>query len=112
MGIFPFSETSPLWRVQSVDTANVIVCVEDPAQLSQLQVNHLVTIRSSKTGQTLIGMVSKIMRTFAHELDAEISEDVSSDNVRITLIGTLLDRDGLRKNIFKRTLKSIPEIDS
>ena len=34
MGIFPFDEMSPLGRVQSVDTANVIVCVEDPAQLS------------------------------------------------------------------------------
>ena len=51
MGIFPFDEMSPLGRVQSVDTANVIVCVEDPLQLSQLQVNHLVAIRSSKTGQ-------------------------------------------------------------
>ena len=75
MGIFPFDEMSPLGRVQSVDTANVIVCVEDPAQLSQLQVNHLVAIRSSKTGQALIGMVSKIMRTFAQELDAEIGEN-------------------------------------
>ena len=28
MGIFPFDEMSPLGRVQSVDTANVIVCVE------------------------------------------------------------------------------------
>lgn len=112
MGIFPFDEMSPLGRVQSVDTANVIVCVEDPLQLSQLQVNHLVAIRSSKTGQALIGMVSKIMRTFAQELDAEIGEDFSSDIVKITLIGTLLDRDGLRKNVFKRTLESVPEIDS
>ena len=112
MGIFPFDEMSPLGRVQSVDTANVIVCVEDPAQLSQLQVNHLVAIRSSKTGQALIGMVSKIMRTFAQELDAEIGENFSSDIVKITLIGTLLDRDGLRRNVFKRTLESVPEIDS
>ena len=67
-----------------MDTANVIVCVEDPLQLSQLQVNHLVAIRSSKTGQALIGMVSKIMRTFAQELDAEIGEDFSSDIVKIT----------------------------
>ena len=28
------------------------------------------------------------------------------------MIGTLLDRDGLRKNVFKRTLESVPEIDS
>ena len=112
MGLFSFDKMHPLGRVQSVDTSNVIVYVEDPAQLSHLQVNHLVAIRSSKTGQALIGMVSKIMRTFSKELDAEISENFSSDIVKITLIGTLLDRDGLRRNVFKRTLESVPEIDS
>lgn len=112
MGIFSFDEMRPLGQVQSVDTANVVVCVEDSAQLSQLQVNHLVAIRSSKTGQALIGMVIKIMRKFIEGFDAESSEDFSADIVKITLIGTLLDRDGNRKNIFKRTLESVPEIDS
>lgn len=57
-------------------------------------------------------MVSKIMRKFIEGLDAESSEDFSADIVKITLIGTLLDRDGNRKNVFKRTLESVPEIDS
>lgn len=48
MGLFSFDKMHPLGRVQSVDTSNVIVYVEDPAQLSHLQVNHLVAIRSSK----------------------------------------------------------------
>lgn len=112
MGIFSFDEMHPFGKVQSVDTANVVVCVEDSAQLSQLQVNHLVVIRSSKTGQALIGMVNKIMRKFIEDPDAENDEGFSADIVKITLIGTLLDRDGTRRNVFKRTLESVPEIDS
>ena len=112
MGIFHFDDMHPLGMVQSVDTSNVVVCVEDSTQLSQLQVNHLVVIRSSKTGQALIGMVSKIVRKFIEDVDNESDTDFSADIVKITLIGTLLDREGTRKNVFKRTLESVPEIDS
>src|SRR5262249_20405886 len=31
---------------------------------------------------------------------------------RISLIGTLLDRDGPRENVFRRTLETVPEIDA
>lgn len=113
MGIFNFDEMQTFGRVQGVDTATIIVQVEDPAQLSRLQVNHLIAIRSSKVGQALIGMVSKIMRKFSDELSQpDEGETVSMDVVKATLIGTLLDRDGERRNVFKRTLESVPEIDS
>lgn len=113
MSVFDFDTMNAFGRVQSVDTATIIVQVEDAAQLSQLQVNHLIAIRASKVGQTLIGMVNKIMRKFGDELDLESQDEViSTDIVKITLIGTLLDRDGERRNVFKRTLESVPEIDS
>ena len=113
MGIFNFDEMQTFGRVQGVDTATIIVQVEDPAQLSRLQVNHLIAIRSSKVGQALIGMVSKIMRKFSDELSQpDEGETVSMDVVKATLIGTLLDREGERRNVFKRTLESVPEIDS
>src|SRR5690606_25891260 len=32
--------------------------------------------------------------------------------VRVTLIGTLIDREGSRQNIFRRTLETVPEIDA
>lgn len=113
MGIFNFDEMQTFGRVQGVDTATIIVQVEDPAQLSRLQVNHLIAIRSSKVGQALIGMVSKIMRKFSDELtQPDEGEAVSMDVVKATLIGTLLDREGERRNVFKRTLESVPEIDS
>ena len=113
MSVFDFDTMNAFGRVQSVDTATIIVQVEDTAQLSKLQVNHLIAIRASKVGQTLIGMVNKIMRKFGDELDLESQDEViSTDIVKITLIGTLLDRDGERRNVFKRTLESVPEIDS
>lgn len=113
MSIFNFDEMNAFGRVQSVDTATAVVQVEDPAQLSRLQVNHLVAIRASKVGQALIGMVSKIMRKFGEEISSIDEEEITStDIVKLTLIGTLLDRDGERRNVFKRTLESVPEIDS
>ncbi len=113
MGIFNFDEMQAFGRVLGVDTATIIVQVEDPSQLSRLQVNHLIAIRSSKMGQALIGMVSKILRKFSDELvEPAEEENVSADIVKATLIGTLLDREGERRNVFKRTLESVPEIDS
>lgn len=113
MGIFNFDEMQAFGRVLGVDTATIIVQVEDSSQLSRLQVNHLIAIRSSKMGQALIGMVSKILRKFSDELVGLAEEEnVSADIVKATLIGTLLDREGERRNVFKRTLESVPEIDS
>lgn len=113
MGIFHFDEMHPFGRVQSVNTATIIVQVDDQDQLSKLQVNHLVVVRASKVGQALIGMVSKIMRKFGEELGSVDEGDTSSaDIVKITLIGTLLDRHGTQRDVFKRTLESVPEIDS
>lgn len=115
MGIFNFEEMSSFGKVQGVDTSTVVIMVNDNTQLSKLQVNHLIAIRASKLGQTLIGIVSKIMRKFA-DIDEIVNEDenvtISNDIVKVTLIGTLLDRDGTKRNVFKRTLESVPEIDS
>ena len=113
MSIFKFEEMSSFGKVQSVDTATVIVKVTDEPQLSKLQVNHLVAIKASKTGQALIGMVSKIMRKYGDESDLNEGEEIaSSDIVKISLIGTMKDRVGEKCNVFKRTLESVPEIDS
>ena len=43
------------------------------------------------------------------EDDEEITTE---DIVKINLIGTLLDKDGVDTNVFKRTLESVPEISS
>lgn len=113
MGIFNFDTMQSFGCVQSVDTATVVINVTNVSLLSKLQVNHLIAIRATKVGQVLIGMVSKIMRKFnVLALDGEENEFSSNDIVKVTLIGTYIDKDGIKKNVFKRTLESVPEIDS
>lgn len=109
MSIFCFEETSKIGTVIAVDTASVVVKVENSNVLSEIQVNNLVTIKASKLRQTLIGMVSKIIRKFGEMVDD--SDEIEKDDiVKITLIGTLIDKLGTRENVFKRTLESVPEI--
>lgn len=109
MGIFKFEDTSLIGNVIAVDTANVVVKVENEDVLSEIQVNNLVAIKASKQRQTLIGIVSKIIRKFSEVID-ENEEIEKEDIVKISLVGTLLDKLGIRENVFKRTLESVPEI--
>ncbi len=114
MTIFSFSDDDALGTVSSVDTATVIIAVEDGEQLKRLQVNRLAVLQSSKPGQHLIGLISQVTRKRLAESHAENSEDEPSEQnlCKVALIGSLLDADGCRKNVFRRTLESVPEIDA
>ena len=73
MNIFNYESHDVLGTVESVDTATVVIRVENDNRLRDLQINHLVAIQSSKIGQHLIGIVSKIVRKSAQtELDFEV----------------------------------------
>lgn len=113
MSIFNFEEMKVFGEVQSVDTSTVSICVTESELLSKLQVNNLIAVKAPKAGQTLIGIVTKIMRKYGDETDLSEGEEISSfDVVKVTLIGTLIDRLGLENNVFKRTLESVAEIDA
>lgn len=115
MPIFNFRDEDALGKVASVDTTNVIVDVENIDQLKRLQVNHLAVLQSSRPGQHLIGLITQVTRKRGVEdiADDGIGEKTSELNLcKIALIGTMLDRDGDRENVFRRTLESVPEIDA
>lgn len=118
MTIFDFNDNEALGSVISVDTAAVTIRVDDLDRLKRLQVNRLVVLQSSKPGQHLIGVVVKITRKPDNrELDeADLADDelVPNENnlVKITLIGTLLDRVADNQNVFRRTMETVPEIDA
>ncbi|WP_271608592.1 hypothetical protein [Bradyrhizobium sp. CCBAU 21359] len=117
MSILNFADGEALGRVQSVDTTTVMVHVDDVEALRALQVNRLVALQSSLAGHKLIGVIQKIIRTVLNEAkiaDVELDEAAHPEVnlVRIMLIGTLLDRDGPRANVFRRTLETVPEIDA
>jgi nicotinamide riboside kinase len=114
MGIFDFKEngTEKIGTVESVDTANIVIKIENEEMLKQMQVNHLIVIQSSYVGKHLIALVTKIMRNSCIDaVDTENEPAFTIENVvKATLIGTHIDKDGTRKNVFKRTLESVPEI--
>ena len=114
MTIFNFTDDDALGTVSSVDTATVIVAVEDSEQLKRLQVNRLAVLQSSKPGQHLIGLISQVTRKRLAEAHDESSEGETSEQnlCKVALIGSLLDADGIKRNVFRRTLESVPEIDA
>lgn len=113
--IIDLDKEKVIGKVESVDTATIIVHVNDIQLLSTIQVNHLVVIRSSKVGQYLIGMVNKIVRKYV-EIDGPVDEELeavgSYDLIKVSLVGTFIDKVGTKLNIFKRTLQSVAEIDA
>ncbi|MFS1523848.1 ATP-binding protein [Microbulbifer sp. 2304DJ12-6] len=114
MAIFNFSDDDALGTVSSVDTATVIVSVEDSEKLKRLQVNRLAVLQSSKPGQHLIGLISQVTRKrLTLDQDENHGEEFDEQNLcKVSLIGSLLDAEGLNRNVFRRTLDSVPEIEA
>lgn len=118
MSIFNFPDTEVLETVISVDTATVVIRVEDVDKLRRMQVNRLVVLQSSRAGEHLIGVIQKIVRSVretksAAEDDPTGDESPSEENVvRVALIGTHIDRKGTERDVFRRTLETVPEIDA
>jgi len=118
MAIFTFEDTSSIGTVFSVDTATLIIKVDELEKLRKLQVNHLVAIQSSKAGQHLIGIINRITRKVSDE-EQPTGDDLGFTNflfteniLKVNLIGTLLNKHGEKENVFKRTLDTVPEIEA
>ena len=120
MKIFDYADKDSLGKVRSVDTSTVIVQVEDVEKLRKLQVNRLAVLESSRPGQHLIGLIQKITRTAIEEKKAALlareneEDEIASEInlVKISLIGTVFDKQGSKENVFTRTLETVPEIDA
>lgn len=113
MSIFTYTPDELLGTVESVDTSMVIVKVENDDKLRGLQVNHLISIQSSRVGQHLIGLVSKIIRKSAYsDPRADIIPELGFNIIKVILIGTHFDRDGAKENVFRRSLSTVPTINA
>ena len=111
MSIFNYKPEDVLGTVESVDTSTVIIRVEEDERLRDMQVNHLVAVRSTKTNQHLIGLVSKIIRKSALS-DLEIDVYQSFNIIKVILIGTHFDMIADEGNVFRRTLSTVPMINA
>ena len=102
-----------LGKVQSVDTGTIVIKVTAEQMLNSIQVNNLIRIRSTKTGESIIGLVTKIMRKAPDGLEPEIPDEIVVENIiKACLVGTLLDKSGTKSNVFKRTLETVPSLDA
>ena len=63
MSIFNYPDTEALGAVIAVDSATVVILVEDVEKLRRMQVNRLVVLQSSRAGEHLIGVIQKIVRS-------------------------------------------------
>jgi hypothetical protein len=110
-----------LGRVTRVDTAHVIVDVDDHALLTRVSVGNLVTVRGTSTLEFLIGIVDRVTRDTQEEaLIGEEDEEgetpieqvqVQRDILRLVLVGTYRTAAGGVGGTFKRGADSFPQID-
>lgn len=117
MEIFDYDDQEALGRVISVDSSNVVVRVDDLERIKRIQVNRLAVLQSTRPGQYLIGVVSRITRKSPEprvvEVQSEDPFELPENNlVRVSLIGTMIEREGTADNLFRRTLETVPEIDA
>lgn len=108
------TDKNRIGKVQSVDTGNVTIKVEQEDVLNSVQVNQIVQIRSTKTGETIIGLILKIVRrAVADTVDADTDLGMIIENIiKVNLVGTLIAKQGTQKNAFKRTLNTVPSINA
>lgn len=106
-----------LGDIQSVDTGTVTIQIAKKETLNNLQVNQLLKIRSTNSGESIIALVNKIMRKAIEVADDEASdneaEKVTVENlIKALLIGTWFEAEGTESNVFKRSLETVPSIGS
>jgi hypothetical protein len=107
------NESIMLGKVQYVDTGNVTICIEQDELVNSVQVNQIVQINSSKTNEKIIGLVTKILRK-ASPVDDEPDGVVSifENSIKVNLVGTLKEKEGTKKHVFKRTLNTVPSLEA
>lgn len=106
-------QSNTLGKVQSVDTGTVVIKVTAEQMLNSIQVNNLIHIRSTKTSEFIIGLVTKIMRKASNGIEPENPEEIVVENIiKVCLVGTLMDKSGTKSNVFKRTLETVPSLDA
>ena len=103
-------EENKLGQIESVDTGTVIIKVDQEDILNSIQVNSPIKIRSTKVGESIIGLVTKIMRKSSSKMEDDDCEVITENIIKVSLVGTWIDKSGTEGNKFKRTLETVPSL--
>lgn len=106
------NQQEKLGTIQSVDTGTVTIQIEKEETLNNLQVNQLLTIRSTNSGEKIIALIGKIMRKAIETIEDKSQEIIVENLIKAQLIGTWHNQIGVEKNLFKRSLEVVPSIGS
>jgi uncharacterized protein len=100
--------------VQCVDTGTITIKVDSEDLLNSVQINQIVEVESTKVNEKIIGLITKIMRkALSDKIDESAEEESVIDNiVKVNLVGTFFKKMGTQRNIFKRTLNTVPSINA
>lgn len=119
--ILNYNIDESIGSIVSVDTGMALATIGDDAQLSQLQVNQLLAIKSPHPGRHIIGMIVKIFRKqgvdfadFDEYGDGNDDDNVKSafNQIRIVFIGEFIDKYGDKSNVFRRNVTAVPSVDA
>ncbi|MFS0783236.1 ATP-binding protein [Bacillus sp. 1P06AnD] len=118
MSFFDFNEEKSIGEVRGVDTNQIVINVSSSKKLLLAKVGHLVAVQGQDSNEWLIGMINRVWRdavvsSFIETEDIEeiTQEDFENNSVKITLVGTFLEKYGLKKNYFTRAILSLPDIN-
>ncbi len=122
MSIFNFKEENNLGNVIQVDTTRVLIRVPSSDKLTEAKLGRLTALKG-RPGEWLIAMVERVIRRFFEEKPAEDENKVKDNEgdankegeenvVHLILVGTVRDKEGVRENVFTRSVLSFPNIDA
>lgn len=117
MSTLNFAESDICGTVTYVDTAQIIVEIDNMDALPNVCVGNLVAIETAKKHELLMALIDRVTRKYIDDLsegDSAVDEMMvsSSDFIKVNIIGTYKSVSGSQKDIFKRGVDSFPQIDS
>lgn len=118
--ILNYKEEELIGKIASVDTGTAIAFIPDDKKMSELQINQLIAINSPRAGTHIVGMIVKMARrldekSFLNNIDIEEEndkEDLSSNVIKLVFVGELRDKEGVKENVFKRNVTTLPNIQA
>lgn len=104
-------------KVINVDTKKIMIEVSEEETLNRLKINDMTIMSGNNADEKLIGIITKVTKKRIdfdkNENEQEEEWNCSANICNVTLVGSFYIKLGIKKrNIFKRSINTYPEINS
>ncbi|MBU3206972.1 DUF87 domain-containing protein [Clostridium algidicarnis] len=116
--IFTFEENDKIGTINYVDTAQVIIEIDNELIMPKICIGNLIAIETSKKYEYIIAIIDKVTRKqeekFLLDDEDECAADFngSSDFIKANIVGIYKAVFGEKKNVFKRGAGTFPQVNS